>query len=480
MSIRCPGRLGSYELLRTLSSGGMGEVYLGRHSSQSGFASLVAIKVLLSHLTSQPTFVRMFLDEARAVARRRHEHVGRILDVDPHEGTSFMVMEDITGQNLRELIGDITIEDRPLFSPRLGALLFADLADALATVHRSGLVHRDISPNNIMVSDAGVAKLIDFGVVRALDDVSLTTPGTLKGKFGYMAPEYIRGQAYDQRVDLFSLGVVMWETFTRRRLFQSASAAEQIHRALQAEIPRVDQVLPRFPATLAEVVASMLDRDPDQRIDSANEVAERLSTFARKQPDIGESSVREWLEHRIPERMARRREVERLFMASSSDFADAGPGATLGACGAPASSAEARPPALAITHSTAANGESISRTQALPVRSTMRVLLVAMTVVILVLVAVVVRSRASEEVGETRIPAAARRPAGASAIQEHRTRGLAAMTAGDYDRAISEFADGLRVGGGIEFVDLLESARRHRTAATPSGSANPRPTAQTK
>ena len=453
MSVRCPGRLGSYELLRTLSSGGMGEVFLGRHSSQSGFESLVAIKVLLSHLTSQPSFVRMFLDEARAVARLRHEHVVRILDVDRYEDTYFIVMENITGQNLRELIGDVTIEDRPLFSPRLGARLFADLADALATVHRCGLVHRDISPNNIMISDAGVAKLIDFGIVRALDDVSLTTPGTLKGKFGYMAPEYIRGQGYDHRVDLFSLGVVMWETFTRRRLFQSANAAGQIHRALQAEIPLLHDVLPRFPLELSAIVSSLLERDPDRRTNSASEIAERLATLSDRLPGT-ESSMREWLERRIPERMARRREVEGLFMASSQPI-DAGmPSATW-------ATTDQAPP-LAITHSTAANGEAVSRTEAMPARSTPRLAIVAMSVVIIVLVAVVVRG---QRVDETHDPPLAKQPTLPSPIDEHRTRGLAAMTAGDYDRAISEFAEALRVGGGTEFVDLLESARRHRTSA---------------
>jgi eukaryotic-like serine/threonine-protein kinase len=251
--------LDRYELLRPLAAGGMGEVHLARLHGAAGFGSLVAIKVLISNLSTNAAFVAMFLDEARNVSRLRHRNIVQIRDIGQHAGQYYMVMDYIPGQNLRELLGDITIVDHPsLFGPKLGADVFSDLASALASVHHAGLVHRDLSPNNIMIGDEGIAKLIDFGVARALGSASLTSPGTLKGKFTYMAPEYVRSQAYDHRIDVFSLGVVMWETFTRRRLFQGANAAEQLHQVLEADIPRLDRMIPGFPAPLAALVAGTL------------------------------------------------------------------------------------------------------------------------------------------------------------------------------------------------------------------------------
>lgn len=269
--------MGKYQLLRLLAVGGMGEVFLARQiSSIEGFARLAAVKVLMPHLSSNPTFIQMFLEEARIAARLRHPNLVSTFDVDQDGGTYFMAMEYVPGQNLRELLGDTTLAGRSLLPARLVAGMFAEIADALALAHREGLVHRDISPNNIMISDTGAPKLIDFGVARAMEGVSLTTPGTLKGKWGYMAPEYVRGGGYDHRADLFSLGVVMWETLARRRLFKGQGPAAQLNAVLATEIPRVDSVNPEVSPVLGAIVERLLERDPERRYARAEDVTSEL------------------------------------------------------------------------------------------------------------------------------------------------------------------------------------------------------------
>jgi eukaryotic-like serine/threonine-protein kinase len=313
-------RVGRYELLRLLAAGGMGEVYLARHRPALGDQhQLVAVKMMLRGLSSNPQFVRMFLEEARIVGGIDHKNIVQIREIAEHDGQYFMAMEYIPGQNLRELLGDPSIHDRPLFEPRLGAELFAEIAGALVAAHKLALVHRDISPNNVMISDHGSPKLIDFGVARAMGAVSLTTPGTLKGKFGYMAPEYVRNQPYDDRIDVFSLGVVMWETFARRRLFRGANEAAQLHQLLDGEIPRLDTVVAGFPRDLATVVEAALERDPQRRISSAVILASALRELAGTLAPGSDPSVRQWLARRIPERIANRRQNDERLRGMAAD-----------------------------------------------------------------------------------------------------------------------------------------------------------------
>jgi len=478
--------IGRYELLKSLAAGGMGEVFLARHqASESGFESLVAIKVLLQNLTSNRAFVEMFLDEARTVAKLRHEHIVQIRDIAKHAGQYYMVMEYIPGLNLRELLADATIEDRPLFSARLGAQLFADLASALSVVHRHGLVHRDLSPNNIMISDAGVPKLIDFGVARALGNASLTTPGTLKGKFGYMAPEYIRSQAYDHRVDLFSLGVVMWETFARRRLFQGTNAAEQLHKVLDGEIPRLDELLTGFPMSLADLVACALQRDPERRIPTAGALADALGEVARAQPvDPSERTLGRWLERRLATQIEDRRRGDQELMALPPGAMIAPPPSTAGAEVSELYEVEvssrfrAATPVPSNLNSGVSSGVSLrlangelgpATAREVPARSRWNLGLSIGAGLVLAAVALVALTRGSGDERTTGSaamtsppspPPAPAPPTTGSAAAARREAGLAAMAEQDYARAISEFAEAMRGGADPELVQLLELARR--------------------
>ncbi len=319
------GRLGTYRILRLLGRGGMGDVYL----AWTGLR-LVAIKILHANFASDPTFVSMFLAEARVAGRINHSSIAQVLDVGVDAGRLYMVMEYVAGPTLDDLINDLSIRSsaRPLtqgsfddgiseefaedtvaapslFPLRIAATVFAQVAFALAAAHRAGVVHRDISPHNILVSDTGAVKLIDFGIARTQDNDAKTSPGTFRGRFGYMAPEYVQGKPCDHRLDLFALGVVMWETFTRRRLYPGAAAA-QLYAVIERPAERLDAVLPEFPVVLADVVERLLEREPDDRYDHAVEVAQTLERLLPALPDGGFRNLAHWTQRHLASRIEER------------------------------------------------------------------------------------------------------------------------------------------------------------------------------
>ncbi len=516
--------VGRYELLRLLAAGGMGEVYLARLTSEvEGFGALAAVKVLPRNLSANATFVKMFLDEARAVGRLHHKNIVQVRDVAEHLGQYYIVMEYISGQNLRELLGDASIRDRPLFEPRLGCDVFIEIASALAAAHAEKLIHRDVSPNNIMISDEGIAKLIDFGVARALGSTSGTNPGTLKGKFGYMAPEYVREQAYDHRADIFSLGVVMWETFARRRLFRGTAAAEQLHQLLEADIPRLDEVLDDFPADLATMVAGALERDPTRRISSANMLAEALTEIARGLPVGPDLTLRKWLERRIPGRLEERRRVDNALLALPRGaaipdfgvaFPDAGslPGTygfelsqpiRLGELLGEPSSSSGGAPAMAAPLPSAQMASQmptmlgvgmtpkdttpppISQLSPKPQAQSSRgkwVALIGGLAVAAVVIILVARggssspdlaTKASGSDVQTAAADEAPKPGSdASIIEAHRQIGLKAMSDGDYAKARSEFQQAIEAGGGGDLAQLASMAEELQKDSTVAHAAD--------
>ena len=506
--------VGRYELLRLLAAGGMGEVYLARQrSAVEGFTTLVAIKMLLKNFSSNQAFVRMFLDEARIVGRLHHKNIVQIRDIAQHENQYFMVMEYIPGQNLRELLGDATIRDRPLFDPRLGAEVFSTIAGALGAAHDLGLVHRDISPNNIMICDDGVAKLIDFGVARAMGAASLTTPGTLKGKFGYMAPEYVRNQTYDHRVDVFSLGVVMWETFARRRLFRGSNEAAQLHQLLESPIPSLVDEVPGFPPELASLVANALERDPQCRIASATTLANALGELARTLPAGRDLTLRQWLEHRIPGRLEDRHQTDEMLMslppgAPIPDFApldyelggDAGsvPGTynyrPSGFTTIPPSNSQrgfqnlspsGNHDAPSGTSIRIANGETAPPPIAAPQPTRSRRGLwigAALASIAIAAAFALTRSRSPTPTTPTAVAVTDANGSEMSLAEAHRQIGLKAMADGDYAKARSEYAEAIRAGGGGDLLQLMqmasqleteETARKHAVAAAEPASTTP-------
>ncbi len=279
-------RLGRYDVLHRVAGGGMGSVYIGRARALAGFERLVAIKVLHPHLAHEEEFISMFLDEARLAARIRHANVVPTVDVCQTTEAYFLVMEYIEGDHLAGILRESIKQHDPL-KPSIVARILLDAIAGLAAAHeltdRQGhalnLVHRDVSPQNILVGSDGIARLTDFGVVKAETRLSSTREGQFKGKLAYMAPEQASHGEVEQRSDVFAMGVVLWEALTGRRLFSGGTNAEVLQLVLHAEIPVVSSIRADL-APYDAVLSKALSRPIEQRYQSAHELHEALEGAA--------------------------------------------------------------------------------------------------------------------------------------------------------------------------------------------------------
>jgi serine/threonine protein kinase len=280
-------RIGRYEVLGEIASGGMATVYLARSLGAKGFSRLVAIKRLHPHLEAEDDFVQMFLDEARLAARIRHPNVVATLDVEDSEGL-YIVMEYIEGvtlltlsraaQKLNERI-PIPVVARVVLDTLGGLHAAHELLDD--TGEFLGLVHRDVSPQNILVGTDGSSRLTDFGIAKAASRLTMTRDGQLKGKISYMAPEQTRRVEIDRRVDLFAMGICTWELLAGKRLFTGESDVEVLNQLLFEPIPRLKEHAPSIPAGLEQAVMKALERDPTQRYTSASEFGDAIEKASR-------------------------------------------------------------------------------------------------------------------------------------------------------------------------------------------------------
>ena len=269
---------GRYEILFPIARGGMAEVYAARIRGEGAFERYFAIKRMASELIRHEKFVQNFLDEARLTACIHSPNVVQVVDIGRDErGAPYLVMELIQGVSLSSLKKRIT---EPLsfgVIADIAAQAAAGLEDAhTATDARGaplGVVHRDVSPQNVLVAIDGRVRIADFGIARAKQRLaSQTQSGELKGKFGYFAPEQLRGGA-DPRTDVFALGVVLWELVTGRSLFQRAEVLDTIMAVERLAIPRVDALRGDVPRELADLLATTLQRDPEQRFQSAGQMS---------------------------------------------------------------------------------------------------------------------------------------------------------------------------------------------------------------
>ncbi|MBI3183534.1 MAG: protein kinase [Myxococcales bacterium] len=269
-----PGAFGKYELLAKIATGGMGEVLLAR---LRGSETLLVIKRILPHLAEQPEFLQLFLDEARIAARLDHSHIARVFELGEVGGTWYQALEYVDGRDLRRIVHRARRAD---LAVPLGAAcrIVADAASALDFAHRAkdrdgrplGIIHRDVSPHNILVSFAGEVKLIDFGVAKAADRVQVTRTGLIRGKSAYMSPEQAEARAIDARSDIFALGAVLWETFTGRRLFEAPSELAILRAVTNCDIPKPSSLRQDLPAGLEEVCLRALQRSPEDRFPDAD------------------------------------------------------------------------------------------------------------------------------------------------------------------------------------------------------------------
>ncbi|MGI5861045.1 MAG: protein kinase domain-containing protein [Myxococcales bacterium] len=266
-----PTNMGKYRLLERIGRGGMAEVLLAQVEGPAGFQKKLAIKRILPTYARDHEFVRMFLDEARLAALLNHPNIVQIFELGEHEGTYYVAMEYVDGMSLRALCRRAAIVRRPIPVPH-AAKIISLVCEGLAYAHALclegrplELVHRDISPENILVSASGAVKIVDFGVAKAAICSSHTQGGTLKGKVRYMAPEQIRCDPIDGRADVFALGVVFYELVTGMLPFQGDGTVAVMEAILsKAPIP-VDRLRPDCPPAIARIISQALEKSPEAR-----------------------------------------------------------------------------------------------------------------------------------------------------------------------------------------------------------------------
>jgi len=318
-----PRDVGRYRLYDEIAAGGMATVHVGRLRGLAGFARTVAIKRLHPQFAHDPEFVSMFLDEARLAARIHHPNVAAILDVVALRGELFLVMEYVRGETLSRLLpacerAGITIPHRIAATILQQALLGLHAAHE-ARDHRGtalNMVHRDVSPQNIMVGADGITRMLDFGVAKAATRLQTTGHGQVKGKLSYMAPEQLRLEPIDRRTDVFAAGVVLWETLTGKRLFAADDPGAVIARILTHVPEAPSRSVKDIPPELDQVVARALKRQRGERFATALEFARALE---RAVAPVGSLEVSEWVcEVAGPVLEARERTVAAVEIASES------------------------------------------------------------------------------------------------------------------------------------------------------------------
>lgn len=310
--------LGRYALFDEIAAGGMATVHLGRMLGPVGFSKTVAIKRLHPHLSRDPEFVSMFLDEARLAARIQHPNVVATLDVFAAEGEVFLVLDYVQGESLSHLLKATRIKGTRV-SPRIVSSILVNALHGLHSAHEAqdehgrqlGIVHRDVSPQNLLVGIDGVARVLDFGVAKAAGRLQSTRDGQLKGKLAYMAPEQIRGDEVDRRTDIYAAAVVLWEGLVGRRLAHGTNEGQVLASVLAGGFPAPSRAAPGVTAGADDIVLRGFALDRNQRFATAREMAIALERA------LGVASpfeVAEWVQsvgaETLAIRAARVREME--------------------------------------------------------------------------------------------------------------------------------------------------------------------------
>ncbi|HKI86315.1 MAG TPA: TonB family protein [Thermoanaerobaculia bacterium] len=294
---------GQYTLEERIARGGMAEVWRARMKGVEGFQKRVAIKRILPHLTDSGDFVDMFIDEAKLAAQLNHSNIIHIYDLGKIGDDYYIAMEYVDGKDLRSILNRARAVDRPM-PHSLALLIAARLAGALDYAHRKrdfdnrdlGLVHRDVSPQNVLISSEGDIKLCDFGIAKAVSKVSKTQMGALKGKLQYMSPEQARGKKVDPRTDIFSLGAVLFEMLTGRRLFAGDSEVSVLEAVREGRIVEPREIDSTIPPEINACVVKALAKDPEQRYQTAGELESELNRLLQQlKPAVGPSDLAQYV-----------------------------------------------------------------------------------------------------------------------------------------------------------------------------------------
>jgi len=277
-----------YTITERLDHGGMAEVFRGVAESMEGFKKSVAIKRILPNLTKNQKFVSMFLDEARLSLFLQHANIVQVFDISKTpDNAYFLVMEFVDGCNLKALIERQKQKNKRIETAHTiyimieacKALQYAHTLEHPETNEPLGIVHRDISPPNILLSKNGEVKVVDFGLAKASSQIESTDPGVVKGKFSYLSPEAASGLDVDHRADIFAVGIIMWELFTGRRLFYGDTDYQTVELVRQDKVPSIAALNPEIEPELEQIVRKALAKDPDERYQSAADLGDALAQY---------------------------------------------------------------------------------------------------------------------------------------------------------------------------------------------------------
>jgi serine/threonine-protein kinase len=275
-----------YRVLQKLEAGGMAEVFRAESEGLQGFKKQVAIKRVLPDLGKKKKFISMFLDEARLSAQLSHSNCVQVFDIGAGDGAYFIVMEFVDGANLKAIAESMRKQGRE-FPVQAAAFIATEICKGLSYAHEmrdeSGvplqIVHRDMSPPNVLITKHGEIKIVDFGLAKASSQLEKSEPGIIKGKFSYLSPEAAMGQEVDHRTDIFAVGIILWELLTQQRLFMGETDYQTVKRVQDAQIPSVSQINPRVPRELERIVNRALAKEMHARYQSARELGQDLTRF---------------------------------------------------------------------------------------------------------------------------------------------------------------------------------------------------------
>ncbi|MBN2695719.1 serine/threonine protein kinase [bacterium] len=281
-----PVRFGKYLLLDRVNVGGMAEVFKAKTFGIEGFEKLVAIKRILPSIAEDDEFIRMFVDEAKITVKLQHANIAQVYELGKIDESYFIAMEFINGKDLKQLFEKNRKFSTPMDVAQ-ACYIIAQVCAGLDYAHRKkdergvdlNIIHRDVSPQNIRLSYDGEVKIIDFGIAKAKNKSSKTEAGILKGKFGYMSPEQVRGQVLDRRSDIFAIGIILYELLTNIRLFQGETDFSTLEKIRNVDIPFPTTINPNIPAELEQIIMKSLEKDRKDRYEYAHDMHDDLQRF---------------------------------------------------------------------------------------------------------------------------------------------------------------------------------------------------------
>jgi serine/threonine protein kinase len=323
-----PERFGPYLLLDRINVGGMAEVFRGKQVGVEGFERLVALKRILPQVSSDPDFIEMFVDEAKIAVQLQHANIAQTYDLGKVGDQYYIALEYVSGLDLRT-VWDRARKRKRLLPIPLSLYIVQKICEGLDAAHRKtddtgrdiGLVHRDASPHNVLVSFEGDVKIIDFGIAKVANKISKTHAGALKGKFGYMSPEQIRGIDIDRRSDVFTVGTVLYELCVGRRLFRGNSDFSVLEKIRRGDVRPPSALNPKLDPRLEAIVMRALKVSRDERYQWAGDLAEDLNRYVYESDlRCGRADVARYMQHHFqPELEAERARLERYRAASTGD-----------------------------------------------------------------------------------------------------------------------------------------------------------------